>query len=231
MNSTQYQKYSIIVPSYNEEKRINRLLSSLSDQNAEFIFVCDGDDGTGEIINRFKAGHPEMMITVLSYPHRLGKGGGVYEGFRAATCPIIAFMDADNSTEYSEIKRLIHLIGDNDGVIGSRYLSDSLIQVRQPWRRRMQSRGFNFIIRLLFGLHYTDTQCGAKVFKKESIDLITPSLMTKGFEFDVEVLWRLKNAGKKVIEVPVVWNDTQDSRLRTSDTFSMFKSLLKLRLL
>jgi dolichol-phosphate mannosyltransferase len=231
MSDNQYLKYSIIIPAYNEEKRISHLLSSLSDTNAEFIFVCDGNDGTNELLSAYAEAHPDLTIRVLSYARRLGKGGGVREGFRAATCPIVAFMDADNSTEYSEIRRLVGLLGNNDGVIGSRHLSDSSIRVHQPWRRRLQSRGFNLLIRLLFGLFYTDTQCGAKVFAKQSIDQILPLLRTCGFEFDVEILWRLQKAGRHIIEVPVVWNDTQDSRLRTSDTFSMFKSLVLLRFL
>nr|WP_319539258.1 glycosyltransferase family 2 protein [uncultured Methanospirillum sp.] len=223
-------RYSIIIPAYNEEKRIGKLLQSLSDPQAEFIFVCDGTDRTPEVIQEFSSMHPGLTVRCLKYSHRLGKGGGVYEGFRAANAPLIGFMDADNSTEYSEMIRLINQIGDNAGIIGSRHMPESTIEIHQPLSRRFQSRAFNLIIRLLFGLQFYDTQCGAKVFRKDAVDRVLPDLRAKGFEFDVELLWHLRRAGLQVLEVPVVWNDTGDSRLQTSDAFSMFSTLLRLRL-
>jgi dolichol-phosphate mannosyltransferase len=223
-------RYSIVIPAYNEEKRIGQLLQSLSDPQAEFIFVCDGTDRTPEVIEKFSREHPDLTVRCLTYTQRLGKGGGVYEGFRAATTPLIGFMDADNSTEYSEMIRLIDLIGDYGGIIGSRHMPDSTVEIHQPLSRRFQSRLFNHIIRLLFGLQFYDTQCGAKVFRKDAIDRILPDLHARGFEFDVELLWHLRRAGLQILEVPVVWNDAGDSRLQTSDAFSMLFTLLRLRL-
>ena len=139
-------------------------------------------------------------------------------------------MDADNSTGYTEMLRLISCIDDHAGVIGSRHMPGSTIEIHQPLMRRLQSRTFNLIIRLLFGLQYYDTQCGAKVFRKDAIDKILPHLCARGFEFDVELLWQLRRSRLQVIEVPVIWNDAGDSRLQTSDAFSMFFTLLRLRL-
>jgi glycosyltransferase involved in cell wall biosynthesis len=224
-------KYSIIIPAYNEENRISRLLVPLTDVQAEFIFVCDGNDKTPEVIDNFKKEHPLMTIRCLTgYPQRLGKGGGVYEGFRAATSPVVGFMDADNSTTYHEMMRLLTLLDGHDGIIGSRYMPGSFIETRQPLARRFQSRVFNHIIRILFGLRYYDTQCGAKFFRRETLLRILPGLRAKGFEFDVELLWHMKRNGYDIVEVPVIWNDTGDSRLQTSDAFSMFVTLLRLRL-
>ncbi len=223
-------KYSIVIPAYNEEKRIGRLLESLSDPQAELIFVCDGTDRTPEVIQQFSSAHPDLTVRCLTFPRRLGKGGGVYEGFRAATSPLIGFMDADNSTGYDEMTRLISLIGNNAGIIGSRRMPGSAIGISQPLSRRIQSRTFNLIIRLFFGLPFYDTQCGAKVFQKDAIDRILPNLCTRGFEFDVELLWHLQRNGLKILEVPVSWNHTDDPRLQTSDAFSMFYALLRLRL-
>ena len=224
-------KYSIIIPAYNEENRIGRLLSNLTDTEAEFIFVCDGNDNTPDIINRFKEDNPLMTIRCLTgYSVRLGKGGGVYEGFRAATTPVVGFMDADNSTTYPEMMRLMTLLDGYDGIIGSRHMPESFIETHQPLVRRLQSRIFNQIIRVLFGLQYYDTQCGAKFFRREILLKILPNLRAKGFEFDVELLWHMKRNRCNIVEVPVTWNDTGDSRLQTSDAFSMFKTLLRLRL-
>lgn len=220
---------SIVIPAYNEANRIMPLLSELSDPGVEYILVCDGDDETPEIIQKYSTKHPELTLRILVFPDRLGKGGGVHAGFLQASAPLVGFMDADNSTPVFEIIRLCTIIGEYDGVIGSRHLPGQVLMRKQSVARRMQSRVFNGIIRLLFGLSFYDTQCGAKVFRKKALDTVLPSLRAKGFEFDVELLWRLKTTGFFVTEVPVIWNDTEDSRLRLSDTFSMFLTLFRIR--
>lgn len=220
---------SIVIPAYNEANRIMPLLSELSDPGVEYIFVCDGDDETAEIIRKYSIIHPELTLRILVFADRLGKGGGVHAGFLEASAPVVGFMDADNSTPVFELIRLCTIIGEHDGVIGSRHLPGQVLQRKQSIARRMQSRVFNGIIRLLFGLPFYDTQCGAKVFRKVALDVVLPSLQAKGFEFDVELLWRLKKAGFSVTEVPVIWNDTEDSRLRLADTFSMFLTLFRIR--
>ncbi|WP_373839810.1 dolichyl-phosphate beta-glucosyltransferase [Methanospirillum sp.] len=221
---------SIVIPAYNESARIQPLLNELKEPDIEFIFVCDGTDNTVEIILNYKKNQPDLKIRCLTFSHRLGKGGGVQAGFAVASAPLVGFMDADNSTTVHEMVRISHLIGDHDGVIGSRHLPGQIIQRKQPFYRRIQSRLFNSVIRLMFGLPFYDTQCGAKIFRKEAIDAVLPLLHSKGFEFDVELLWHLSKNGYSLIEVPVIWNDTKDSRLRISDTISMFITLIRIRL-
>ncbi|MFH0967512.1 MAG: glycosyltransferase family 2 protein, partial [Methanobacteriota archaeon] len=131
---------------------------------------------------------------------------------------------------FSEMSRLLTLLNDHDGIIGSRHMPGSSVETHQPLIRRLQSRIFNLIIRALFGLRYYDTQCGAKFFRRDILLRILPDLRAKGFEFDVELLWHMKRNGCDIIEVPVIWNDTGDSRLQTSDAFSMFMTLVRLRL-
>ena len=225
-----YPSASIVIPAYNESTRIRPLLSELSDPDLEFIFVCDGTDDTAVIVQDYKENHPDLTIQCLTFPHRLGKGGGVKAGFAVASAPLVGFMDADNSTKVSELVRLFRLIGDHDGVIGSRHLPGQVLQRKQPLCRRIQSRIFNGLIRLLFGLPFYDTQCGAKIFKKEAIDAVLLDLRSTGFEFHVELLWHLSRKGYTLIEVPVIWNDTQDSRLRLSDTLSMLVTLFRVRI-
>lgn len=221
---------SIVIPAYNESARIQPLLNELKEPDIEFIFVCDGTDNTVEIILNYKKNQPDLKIRCLTFSHRLGKGGGVQAGFAVASAPLVGFMDADNSTTVHEMVRISHLIGDHDGIIGSRHLPGQIIQRKQPFYRRIQSRLFNSVIRLMFGLPFYDTQCGAKIFRKEAIDAVLPLLHSKGFEFDVELLWHLSKNGYSLIEVPVIWNDTKDSRLRISDTISMFITLIRIRL-
>jgi hypothetical protein len=105
----------------------------------------------------------------------------------------------------------------------------STLKVRQSILRQLESRAFNLLIRALFGLSYHDTQCGAKVFKKSSIDAVLPLMISRGFEFDVELLWRLRGAGFRVTEVPIEWQNKGDSRVRKRDMIRMLSGLFKLR--
>jgi len=88
---------------------------------------------------------------------------------------------------------------------------------------------FNLIIRILFGLNFFDTQCGAKAFKKVAIDTVLPHIISTGFEFDVELLWRLKRAGYSVGEFPIEWENAGNSRVQRRDMIKMFIGLLKVR--
>ncbi len=227
--NTQDLQYSVIIPAYNEAGRIRSLLDSLDDPLAEFIFVCDGTDNTSDVIKKFADNNPELAIEILEYNKRLGKGGGVIEGLIHAKTPVAGFLDADNSTKFADYKRMVHLIGEHDGLIGSRYIKGSVILQKQGILRRILSRCFNFMIRVMFFLPYADTQCGAKIFKTEALKQVLPLMHSRGFEFDVELLWLLKRANFDVVETPVVWNNTEDSRLGSGDTKSMLISMIKLR--
>jgi hypothetical protein len=96
--------------------------------------------------------------------------------------------------------------------------------------KRIASSGFNILVRTIFSLPFKDTQCGAKIFKKEAIYDIIDEIETKGFEIDVEILWRLKNKGYLVAEYPITWSHSTESKFNLLYSFSMFISLLKIRL-
>ena len=127
------------------------------------------------------------------------------------------------------MKRLFLSLSTVDGAIGSRWIAGSTLKVRQGLLRQLESRAFNLLIRVLFGLRYHDTQCGAKVFKKSAIDAVVPQMISRGFEFDVELLWRLRGAGFRVIEVPIEWQNKGDSRVRKRDMIGMLSGLFRVR--
>ena len=85
------------------------------------------------------------------------------------------------------MKRLFLTLSTTDGAIGSRWIPGATLKVRQSIMRQLESRAFNLIIRILFGIRYHDTQCGAKAFKKSAIDAVLPKMVSRGFEFDVEL--------------------------------------------
>ncbi|ADN37139.1 glycosyl transferase family 2 [Methanolacinia petrolearia DSM 11571] len=220
---------SIIVPAYNEEKRIARFLENMDGFTGSFIFVCDGADNTAEVIERFASENRQYNIRCFSYSHRLGKGGGILEGFRHAETPYCGFLDADGSASIKEMRKLFSALEDSDCAIGSRWMQESDIVVEQGLGRKIQSRMFNLAVKILFGLSFKDTQCGAKAFRREAILSVMPQIESRGFEFDVEVLWRLRNSGFRIKEVPIAWEDRESSHVGGFDGAGMLANLIRLK--
>ncbi|MEI7434166.1 MAG: glycosyltransferase [Methanomicrobiales archaeon] len=220
---------TLVIPAYNEEERIHLLLSDITGSGSTYLFICDGNDKTAEIIRDFATANTGMQVHCLEYSERLGKGKAIREGLQKAVTPFAGYMDADGSTSLGEMISLLNGLGEADGVIGSRYVPGSMITTQQGLFRRLQSRTFNHIIRLLFDLPYNDTQCGAKIFKKAPLDVVLPKITSTGFEFDVELIWRMRTGGFFLKELPIIWQNRGDSRVKGQDAFSMFMNLVKLR--
>jgi len=229
MIPTPYVKYSLIIPAYNEEVRIRQLFDDIRGFDGELIVVCDGTDGTADVVDTIATQRPGLTVRCLRIDHRLGKGGGVIAGLTEARSRLVGYCDADGSTSIEEMKHLFCMLPAVDGVIGSRWVTGSTSTVRQSILRQLESRAFNLLIRVLFGLTYYDTQCGAKVFRKSVIEEVLPQMVSKGFEFDVELLWRLNRVGYRVIEVPITWQNKGDSRVRKGDMVRMLIGLLTVR--
>jgi glycosyltransferase involved in cell wall biosynthesis len=220
---------TLVIPAYNEEERIQMLLSDITGSRATFLFVCDGSDKTAVIIRDFARANMDMQVSCLEFHDRLGKGKAIREGLKKAVTPYAGYMDADGSTSLKEMNSLLNGLPAADGVIGSRYVPGAMVTTPQGIFRRLESRTFNLIIRLLFGLPYNDTQCGAKVFKKGPLDVVLPEITSTGFEFDVELIWRMRASGFVVTELPIIWQNRGDSRVKGQDAFSMLLNLVKLR--
>jgi len=232
-------KYSIIIPAYNEETRIESTVRDYADfyQNlstacqTEIIIIINGSsDRTGDIARQLE----DEIENVRSWetPEKMGKGGAVLKGFELATGEITAFSDADNATSPVELKKLLDTVESGmDCAIGSRWLHGSVQEIPQPFGRRVASRVFNLIVRLLFQLQFYDTQCGAKAFRTDIIKGMQENLHSTGWAFDVELLWRLLQQNRTIQEVPIVWRDNSQSRLRMHvDAPSMLFELIRLRL-
>lgn len=222
---------SFVIPAYNEEKRIEDVLLHYvqSFPTSTFIIVIEGNDKTPAIVSSFAENNSHVK-TIIS-KQRLGKGGAVLKGFHEASTEIVGFIDCDTSVDSNDIQVLISKLSDCDVVIGSRRLPDSDITVQQPFIRRIASSFFNTLIRVLFELPYPDTQCGAKFFHASAVQCILSEMQSTGFEFDVELLWRLKNKGYNICEHPVSWKHSDDSTFSLKYAFGMITSLLKIRLL
>lgn len=229
---------SIIIPCYNEEKRIKKTLEKIweyfksKEIDFEIIVVDDGSrDKTVEIVEKWKEG--KENIKLIKHPKNKGKGAAVKTGVMNAEGNLILFTDADLSTPIEEYEKLKKFIDSGyDISIGSRGLKESKILVPQPFFRRMIGRIFPFLVRLIVIRKFKDTQCGFKLFKKEVAKEIFKNLKTTGFAFDVEILYNSVKKRYKIKEVPVTWMNSPYSTVKIfRDSFKMFISLLKIRFL
>ena len=224
---------SIVIPAYNEEKRINNILNEYVkyfDNHSlkyEIIVVCDGTDRTHEIAKEFGA------ITIR-YPHRLGKGKAVRYGLMMCSGDILGFVDADNSITPEDAHKIIKGLKEADCSIASRKMHDSIVVVNE--------RGFiynlfmcllswvmNFMVNRMFMLNIKDTQCGAKFFKRKVYESIRNELELNGWAFDVELLLKIKQHGYKIKETGVVWIYKANSKLSIFNSFGMLKEIIKLK--
>lgn len=223
---------SLIIPAYNEEKRISWVLEEYSKLNPkEIIVICNGcTDNTPRLVSEFSKRNPKVKMYLSN--KKLGKGGAILVGFQKANGEIIAFVDSDDSTTSTEFKKLVTAMVDEklDGVIGSRRAPGAEILALQPLRRRIASRVFNILVRTMFGLDYRDTQCGIKAFTREAIVDVVGEITCKGFEFDIELLWKLKKKGYRVVEKPIVWRHSKGSTFSLFNAPKMLINLIKVRI-
>lgn len=226
---------SIVIPAYNEEKRISGTLQELSrcfsGTPHEILVVIDGcTDSTPKLVAEFSKNYP--AVRSVSNPTRLGKGGGILLGISRARGRIIAVVDADCAVPPHDVSRMVDMVSNGiDCAISSRYLPGSVIHTHQPTHRIIASRCFNAMIRLLFGLPYKDTQCGCKVLNAQAAHRVAGDILTHNYAFDVELLWRIRDMGYTAVEVPVEWRHTEGSKLDLKKVIpQMFVAVIRLRL-
>jgi dolichyl-phosphate beta-glucosyltransferase len=224
---------SIVVPAYNEARRIRSTLESLchiketKPYSVELIVVDDGStDKTVETVAEFPG------IRLLRNDRNHGKGFTVRHGVLEAQGEFILFTDADLSTPIEEMDKLLSALQSSgaDVAVGSRALERELIGIHQPWFRDMGGRFFNLLVRVFTGLKLHDTQCGFKLFKRSSTRRAFEQMRVEGFGFDPELLFLIERGGGRVLEVPVRWNDHPATKVRFfRDSTRMVLDLIAIR--
>jgi dolichol-phosphate mannosyltransferase len=227
---------SIIIPARNEEKRIRNVVTFFSHFKKHYgksfeiiVVIDDSTDDTQYIISRICSKYPQ--IKSFYYSEKLNKGGAVAKGIEHASGKIITYADVDGSVKPNELEDLIDILNvvKCDGVVASRYSGGAKLLVKQTRARRIASRGFNFLVRHMFNLHFRDTQCGAKVFKKEVAKKIAKKLYITDMAFDVNLLYNAEKNNFDVREIPIFWENDDDSTVDVSKVMpSMFLSLIRL---
>jgi dolichyl-phosphate beta-glucosyltransferase len=223
---------SIIIPAYNEEKRlpatldlVRQDLSGSQWEFSEIVVVDDGSrDATAAVAQRAGA-------RVLRNPGNRGKGYSVRHGMLEAKGEWSLFTDADLSAPIAELEKLWGTAKREKArvVFGSRALDRTLVGVHQSVFRETTGRLFNLLMRIETGLPFHDTQCGFKLFETAAAREIFARQRLDGFGFDVEVLYIACRLGYRVLEVPVRWNDVAGTKVSMWRGVTAFLDPLKVR--
>jgi glycosyltransferase involved in cell wall biosynthesis len=229
----------LLIPAYNEEARIEPVLRRYAEHfsrnyggHFEFVVVLNGcvDDTLG-VVRKVAADHPS--VRALEFKDPIGKGGAIIEGLKLAPrADLIGYVDADGATSPEAFLDLVRHADRADCVIASRWMPGAVIHQTQTNKRQFASRVFHGIVQGLFWMNIKDTQCGAKVMKREVVEAVHPSLRIADMAFDINLLYSIRRAGFSIAEIPTEWTDQMGSKVVLGKTsLTMLLSVIRLRLI
>lgn len=230
---------SIVIPAYNEERRLERALKNIREyfcskrrdlDSIEVLIIDDGStDGTARIAQAWAEKIPSVRL--LPNGENRGKGYSVRRGMLEARGRIALFTDADLSAPIPESEKLLAAIESGfDLAIGSRAIDRSLILAHQSRFRELAGIIFNRFVRLSTGLPFEDTQCGFKAFVRERCRIVFEQQRIERFGFDPEILFLAQRHGLRAAEVPVRWAHDPATKVHVvRDSVEMFGDLIYIR--
>ena len=225
--------FSIIIPAYNEEKRIEPVLKEISGfiyNNRlpwEVIVAVDGNDETENIVMKYREKYP--FINSKKSSARSGMGGAIKRGILTSTGEIVLLMDGDGSANLEDMVRKVDLLDTFDIVNFNRYSSP---ENRIPFKRRFASRMFNLILKAVFAVPVYDTQCGYKIMKRSVVMPIVRRLtVSNAFFLSAFFIYAKKNSAN-IVEVPIRYAHSDGSKfnvIMTSISYLVSISAFKIR--
>jgi dolichyl-phosphate beta-glucosyltransferase len=221
---------SVVIPTYNEAVRILPTVAaigvSISALNVPWELIVS-DDGSSDDTAALLEALPWKNLRVLRHANT-GKGGAVQRGVLAAFGELVLFADADNSTPIQELPRLLEAIQNGHSIaIGSRAAAGAQ-EMHKSALRRIMSGVFRGLIWHGLGLQVRDTQCGFKLFKRDTLHLFRHQRML-GFSFDLEVLYLARKFGHPIAEIPVRWIDAPGSKVSgLRDSLRFVRDILRI---
>ena len=233
---------SVILPLYNEEKRLRNLFMKINEfkflnkNKIEFIFVNDGSNDNSYLLikNFINENKKKIDLKLVSYKNNKGKGFALKKGVAKAKHDWIITVDIDLSVKLEQIKiwQKKKLISKKLKVyFGSRLLSGSKVKAKKD--RKFIGFIFNIILRKILNsnlLNIKDTQCGYKLYEKSIAKKIFKKLTENGYIHDVEILILLQRSRILVKEIPVEWKHKHGSKINLFiDSIIMLKNLLILK--
>lgn len=232
-------KLSVVIPAFNEEKRISETLEATDDYLKkqdypyEIIVVDNGsNDNTCALVRNYQEKSIKNLVTLCLSKSIGAKGSAVKLGIlNYAQGDYVMFMDADNATPISEVAKFWPYLesGQYPVVIGSRELDPSLVEVRQTFKRRVLGKMSHWLIQLVLLPGIYDTQLGFKAFTRAAAQGIFSLLTVTGWGFDMEVLTIARRRGYKIKEIPVIWREAGGTHVPLSAFFESLLDLIKIK--
>lgn len=238
MNTPRSVTLSVVVPCYNEARRLPSSLSQLLHHASSWPFAFEiivvverSTDQTAEIATEIASREP--AVTVIANPVQRGKGYALRTGVLRSRGAIVLTMDADLSVPLGcidEFVRYFERHPEADVLLGNRQHQKSQIAVRQRLLRELLGKCFNILVRLVLGGTLRDTQCGFKAYRRPAATAIFSRQTIDGFASDVEILYLAKRLGFEIRDLPVHWSNSPESRVRiVRDTWYMLRDLATVR--
>lgn len=239
-------KIAIIVPTYNEAENIRALIPQLKEIFKKIpheqchLVIVDGNspDGTGDIVKAFVKN--DDNIHLLPEKEKSGLGAAYTYGFKFAIeklfADVVIEMDADFQHDPKEIPNFVEKIQDGyDYVIGSRFIKGGSIPKEWSFKRKFFSKGGSLFSKLILGIReINDFTSGYKASRVknylEKIDL--DLILSKGFAYKIDLLYRMHKLGAKTVEIPIQFGlrDRGDSKMEKDNFGDSLKVVLRLRL-
>jgi glycosyltransferase involved in cell wall biosynthesis len=197
---------SIIMPMYNSqdiERNISEAIKSLDVVTKDYEIILVNDGSINDCFEKAKK-FENKKLKVVGYEENGGKGSAIKYGFKFVKGDYVAFVDSGGDINPSQLKKFIEIMEkeNSDIVIGSKRHPDS--KVHYPFLRRVMSKTYQVLNRILFNLKAQDTQVGIKLFKKDVLKKIMPKIAIKRFAFDLELLVLASKYNFKIVDAPVV---------------------------
>lgn len=229
---------SIVIPVYNEEKRISatldKLIAYLSGQSwsREIVLVDDGSSDGGIALAQGRLGDAGEVCRVISYGANRGKGYALKQGMLASQGRYVLFTDADLSTPIEELDKILPWFDQGyDIVQGSRKMPGAAVERHQPWLRENMGKVFTWLSNFIARVDVRDVTCGFKCYRNEVAHDLYGRQQIYDWSFDAEIIYIARLSHYKLKEVPVRWFDERGTKVHLlKDSVRSFWGLLTIRL-
>lgn len=225
----------VVIPVLNEAHVLARSLHTVREylrQNFPYrwrvVIVDNGStDGTQEVARRLSTEHSDVDFVHLT---QRGRGRALRHAWLQSKADVVTYMDVDLSTDLVHLKQIVDaiLVEGYDLATGSRLMRTSV--TRRCFKRELTSRIYNLLVKLVLFTRFSDAQCGFKAVSRQAVEQIVPQIEDQSWFFDTELLVLAEKHGYRIKDVPVVWIEDDDSRVKIMQTaWDDIKGILRLR--
>jgi len=225
----------VVIPVLNEAHVLARSVATARAFLAEHlqarwrvVIVDNGSsDGTSDVAQRLEKEHPDVAYMRLDLR---GRGRALRHAWTESPADVVGYMDVDLSTELAAVPRAVKALAEDgyDIAIGSRLMRGS--QTRRKFKREFISQCYNLFVKAVLFTRFSDAQCGFKFVTREVVDRIVPQVKDQSWFFDTEMLVLAEKQGYRIKDLPVIWLEDDDSRVKIIRTaWDDIQGVLRLR--